>query len=136
MMFSRKFHIQNHIMLYNISTKKEENKMKRTVEIEIDLSEISNYTLSKLTRNEIGSLGLMNIGIYTYKGTLKNRVKGFKTTAKTDTLQYFENDNVRWEVIKIIPVAYECEYAVRLFNKTTDEYETFYPVLNGCEFFK
>ena len=123
-------------MLYNISTKKEENKMKRTVEIEIDLSEISNYTLSKLTRNEIGSLGLMNIGIYTYKGTLKNRVKGFKTTAKTDTLQYFENDNVRWEVIKIIPVAYECEYAVRLFNKTTDEYETFYPVLNGCEFFK
>ena len=110
--------------------------MKRTVEIKIDLSEISNYTLSKLTRNEICCLGMVNIGIYTYKGTLKNRVKGFKTTAKTDTLQYFENDNVRWEVIKIIPVAYECEYAVRLFNKTTDEYETFYPVLNGCEFFK
>ena len=110
--------------------------MKRTFEIEIDLSEISNYTLSKLTRNEIGSLGLMNMGIYTYKGTLKNRVKGFKTTAKTDALQYFENDKIRWEVIKIIPVAYECEYAVRLFNKTTDEYETFYPVLNGCEFFK
>ena len=123
-------------MLYNISTKKEENKMKRTVEIEIDLSEISNYTISKLTRNEICSLGLTNIGIYTYKGALKKRVKGLKTTAKTDTLQYFENDNLRWEVIKIIPVAYECEYAVRLFNKTTDEYETFYPVLNGCEFFK
>lgn len=110
--------------------------MKRAVVIEIDLSEISNYTLSKLTRNEIGCLGLMNIGIYTYKGTLKNRVKGFKTTAKTDTLQYFENDKIRWEFIKIVPVAYECEYAVRLFNKTTDEYETFYPVLNGCAFFK
>ena len=37
---------------------------------------------------------------------------------------------------EIIPVAYESEYAVRLFNKTTDEYETFYPVLNGCKFFK
>ena len=30
MKFSRNFHIQNHIMMYNISTKKEENKMKHS----------------------------------------------------------------------------------------------------------
>lgn len=29
-MFSRNFHIQNHIMLYNISTNKEEKNMNRT----------------------------------------------------------------------------------------------------------
>ena len=110
--------------------------MKRTVEIEIDLSEISNYTLSKLTRNEICCLGLQNIGIYTYKGALKKIVKGFKITAIAHNLTYYENDNVRWEIIRIIPSAYESEYAVRLYNKETREYETFYPVLNGCEFFK
>lgn len=110
--------------------------MKRTVEIEIDLSEISNSTLSKLTRNEICSLGLTNIGIYTYKGAIKKRVKGFKITAIAHNVVYYENDNVRWEIIRIIPSAYESEYAVRLYNKETCEYETFYPVLNGCEFFK
>ena len=110
--------------------------MKRTVEIKIDLSEISNYTLSKLTRNEIGCFGLYNMGIYTYKGALKKIVKGFKITAQCHNVVYYENDNVRWEIIRIIPVAYESEYAVRLYNKETGEYETFYPVLNGCEFFK
>ena len=110
--------------------------MKQTVNIEIDLSEISNDTLSKLTRNEIYSLGLMNIGIYTYKGALKNIVKGFKRTAIASNVMWYENDSMRWEIIKIIPLSYESEYAVRLFNKTTYEYETFYPVLNGCKFFK
>ena len=110
--------------------------MKRTVEIEIDLSEISNYTLSKLTRNEICCLGLQNVGIYTYKGALKKIVKGFKITAIAHNVVYYENDKVRWEIIRIIPSAYESEYAVRLYNKETREYETFYPVLNGCEFFK
>ena len=123
-------------MMYNISTKKEENKMKRTVNIEINLSQISNYTLSKLTRDEIYCLGLMTAGIYTYHGALKSRVKGFKTTLKTDTIQYFENDDVRWEVIKIVPRNFKNEYAVRLFNKRLECYEDFYPVLIPTPFFK
>ena len=123
-------------MLYNISTKKEDKEMKRTVNIEINLSQISNYTLSKLTRDEIYCFGLMNAGIYTYHGALKSRVKGFKTTLKTDTIQYFENDDVRWEVIKIVSLNFKNEYAIRFFNKHLDCYEEFYPVIIPTNFFK
>ena len=123
-------------MLYNISTKKEEKKMKRTVNIEINLSQISNCTLSKLTRDEIYCFGLMNAGIYTYQGKLKSRVKGFKTTLRTDTIQYFEDDSVRWEVIKIVPHDFKNEYAVRFFNKHLECYEDFYPVIIPTNFFK
>ena len=133
---SRNFHIQNHIIMYNISTKKEEKKMKRVVNIEIDLSDISNYALSKLTRDEICGLGLMNAGICTYQGELKKRVKGFKTRMINDRIQYFENDNVRWELIKIVPRSVKNEYAIRLFNKHLECYEDFYPVLIPTNFFK
>lgn len=50
--------------------------------VEIKANEIKNETIAKLTRDEIGKLGLLNIGVYTYKGTLKCRVKGLKTTVK------------------------------------------------------
>ena len=123
-------------MLYNISTKKEEKKMKRLVNIEIDLSQISNYALSKLTRDEICGLGIMNAGICTYQGELKKRIKGFKTRIITDRIQYFENEDERWEVIKIVPRNFKNEYAVRLFNKHLDCYEEFYPVIIPTNFFK
>lgn len=110
--------------------------MKRKVNLEIDLSEISNYTLSKLTRNEIYGLGLMNAGICTYHGELKKRVKGFKTRILTDGSQYFEDYNARWEVIKIVPSIFKNEYAVRLFNKHLECYEDFYPVLIPTNFLK
>ena len=110
--------------------------MKRVVNIEIDLSEISNYALSKLTREEICGLGLMNAGICTYQGELKKRVKGFKTRMINDRIQYFENDDVRWEVIKIVPRSVKNEYAVRCFNKHLECYEDFYPVLIPTNFFK
>ena len=110
--------------------------MKRVVNIEIDLSKISNYALSKLTRDQIYGLGLMNAGICTYHGELKKRVKGFKTRILTDGSQYFEDDIARWEVIKIVPTIFKNEYAVRLFNKHLDCYEDFYPVLIPTNFFK
>ena len=55
---------------------------------------------------------------------------------KTDEKQFFENDNVRWEAIKIVATCDEVEYAIRCYNKIKDEYEEFYPVLIGCDFFK
>ena len=110
--------------------------MKRVVNIEIDLNEISNYALSKLTRDEICGLALTNAGICTYQGELKKRIKGFKTRMITDRLQYFEDDNVRWEVIKIVPRSVKNEYAVRCFNKHLECYEDFYPVLIPTHFFK
>ena len=110
--------------------------MKRVVNIEIDLSDISNYALSKLTRDEICGLGLMNAGICTYQGELKKRVKGFKTRMINDRIQYFENDNVRWELIKIVPRSVKNEYAIRFFNKHLKCYEDFYPVIIPTNFFK
>ena len=110
--------------------------MKRKVSIEIDLSDISNYTITKLTRDEIYCIGLMDAGICTYKGELKKRVKGFKTRIITDRIQYFEDENARWEVIKIVPRNFKNEYAVRLFNKHLECYEDFYPVLIPTHFFK
>lgn len=104
--------------------------------VEIKANEIKNETIAKLTRDEIGKLGLLNVGVYTYKGTLKCRVKGLKTTVKTDEKQFFENDNVRWEAIKIVATCDETEYAIRCYNKIKDEYEEFYPILIGCDFFK
>ena len=100
------------------------------------MNEISNYALSKLTREEIWGLGLMNAGICTYQGELKKRIKGFKTRMIADRLQYFEDDNVRWEVIKIVPRSVKNEYAVRCFNKHLECYEDFYPVLIPTHFFK
>ena len=110
--------------------------MKRTVNIEINLSQISNYTLSKLTRDEIYCLCLMNAGICTYQGELKKRVKGFKIRLITDRIQYFENDEVRWEAINIVPRSVKNEYAVRCFNKHLECYEDFYPVIIPTNFFK
>ena len=110
--------------------------MKRVVNIEIDLSDISNFALSKLTREQICGLGLMSAGIYTYHGELKKRVKGFKTYIITDRIQHFEDDNVRWEVIKIVQRSVENEYAVRCFNKHLECYEDFYPVIFPTKFFK
>ena len=74
--------------MYNISTKKEEKKMKRVVNIEIDLSNISNYALSKLTRDEICGLGLMNAGICTYQGELKKRTDKMKVLEGIEELKY------------------------------------------------
>ena len=110
--------------------------MERKVNCEVYAGDILNSTLSKLTRYEICCFGLKGIGVHTYKGAIKSRVDGFKITAKAHNVVFFENDNMRWEVIRIIPVAYESEYAVRLYNKETGEYETDYPVSNGSVFFK
>lgn len=104
--------------------------------VEIKANEIKNETIAKLTRNEISNFGLLNVGIYTYKGKLKCRVKGLKTTVKTDEKQFFEDDNIRWEVIKIVATCDEAEYAIRCYDKIKDEYKEFYPVLIGCNFFK
>ena len=110
--------------------------MKRVVNVEIYLSEISNFAISKLTRDQICGLGLMSAGICTYQGALKKRVRGFKTSIITDRIQHFEDDNVRWEVIKIVQRSVDNEYAVRLFNKHLECYEDFYSVLAPVRFFK
>lgn len=106
------------------------------MKMEINVNKIKNETLAKLTRDEIGALGLVNCGCYTYKGSLKSRLKGLKTTMKTDMQVNFESESNRWEVIKIVAVGDEAEYVIRLYNKERESYEEFYPILLGCDFFR
>ena len=106
--------------------------------VEINANRIGNETLKKLNRLEIASLGLLNGGIYTYIGTPKCRVKGFKTTKNTLDEIWYESEEIRYEVIKIQAV---CDgdnnhYAVRRIAKDSNTYEEFWPVLWGCNFFK
>lgn len=103
---------------------------------DIKVNEIKNETLAKLTRVEIGNLGLVNCGCYTYKGSLKSRVKGLKVTMRTESQVNFESESNRWEVIKIVALGDVDEYAIRLYNKERESYEEFYPILIGCDFFR
>lgn len=105
---------------------------------ELRANEIKNETIAKLTRHEIGILGLNTVGIYTYKGELKSRLRGLKTTLKTDEQVNYESETVRWEMVKIVSSNDEGtnEYALRCYNKEKEQYEEFYQVLIGCEFFR
>lgn len=105
-------------------------------------NKIKNETIKKLTRQEISDLGLFECGCYTYKGTLKQRVRGLKTTLKTENEVHFDGEDLRWEIIKIVPEKnrfnpmLEDEYCIRCFDKNENGYLKFYQVLIGCDFFK
>lgn len=99
---------------------------------------IKNETIKKLDRQEIAELGMYDKGIYTFKGDLKCRVKGLKTTLNTENERHFEGEHIRWEAIEILATNNEGvrEYAIRCFDKDKNEYETFWQILIGCSFFK
>lgn len=99
---------------------------------------IKNETIKKLDRQEIADLGLYDKGIYTYKGDLKSRIKGFKTTKNTENERHFEGEHIRWEVIEIVATNDEGvrEWAIRCFDKERNDYETFWQMIIGCEFFR
>ena len=97
-----------------------------------------NATIKKLDRQEIADLGLYSQGIYTYKGQVKSRVKGLKTTFRTADEVHFEREHVRWEVVQIVTTNDEGknDYAIRCFDKDRNEYENFWAVLAGLKFIK
>lgn len=99
---------------------------------------MKNSTIKKLDRFEIAELGMYDLGIYTFKGDLKSRVKGFKTTLRTDDETHFEGEDFRVEVIKIVATNNEGinEYAIRVFSEERAEYLKSWPIINGCNFFR
>ena len=101
----------------------------------MNINELSNETISKLNRNEIGFFGLFNKGVYTYKGLLKSRKQGYKTQ-KGDMQVSFIGETHTVEMIKIQSLGDEAEYAMRVYDNYTGEYVTDYSVLAGCDFFK
>ena len=101
-----------------------------------DLSRIKNDTIAKLNRIDISDLGLNSQGIFTYKGTLKSRVKNYKTEKVNDHQINFSTHGTILEFIKIQSLSDTDEYALRVKDILTDRYAEFYPVLWGCKFFK
>ena len=100
------------------------------------IDELKNETISKLNRHEIGFFGLINQGVYTYKGILKSRKQGYKTVKVNENQTNFVGKAATIEVVKIVSVEDEDEYAFRVKDNETSEYVTDYNVLLGCQFLK
>lgn len=103
---------------------------------------LNNETIKKLTIKELNDLGCANIGIMPVRGIAKQRVKGLKTTLKTDTETHYEGENIRWELIKTQSV-YDDDmgheiygYVVRRFIKATNTYDDFVQILTAIGFVK
>ena len=97
---------------------------------------MTNETIKKLTNKEMNDLECMNIGICLYicDAGLKSRVKGFKTTLKSEDEMHYETDDFKFtfEFIKMS----DGTFAFRVFNNDTDEYENFVEPLWGMRFIR
>lgn len=100
------------------------------------INELKNETISRLDRHEIGFFGLINHGVYTYKGILKSRKQGFKTVKVNDYQTDFVGNAITVEAIKIVSTSGEAEYAFRVKDNEACKYVMNYNVLLGCQFFK
>lgn len=96
---------------------------------------IENETIKKLTNKEMNNLGCFNIGIGLCKGTPKRRVKGLKVTLNCGNEIHYENENVRYELIKLADESGDC-FAYRRFIKSKCEYEKYILVFEMLAFIK
>lgn len=62
---------------------------------------VENETLKKLTSREAQNLGLFSIGCLFLRGEAKTRVKGYKTTMRTETEIHYTMDDVTVELIAL-----------------------------------
>ena len=103
----------------------------------MDISRIKNETLHKLTWEEIGTLGLLNEGIVTYRGTLKARAKGYKTEVINEWQTNFIGEFFRVEFIKIQQTSTDrTDYAMRTVDLETNEYFKAFNIMAGLKFLK
>ena len=102
---------------------------------------ITNVTLKKLTNEEANNLDLISIGCMFVRGSAKQRVKGYKTTLKTEDEIHYENDNERVELIALASKSvFEGElmqdWCLRVYDKNKMEYITFVQPLFAINFVK
>ena len=62
---------------------------------------IANETLKKLTSKEAQELELFSIGCVFLRGEAKTRVRGYKTTMRTETEIHYTMDDVTVELIAL-----------------------------------
>ena len=115
----------------------------------MNIQNIKNSTISKLTANEVGELGLVNYGVGLYKGDLKSRVNGLKTVKVSENEIWFCGTSSRIEFIKLAsvnPVDGRQEWAARIwresilrdsvFQNEDGKYEEYPMGITGCRFFR
>lgn len=107
----------------------------------MNINEITNETLHKLTAWEIGALGLVNYGIGLYRGELKSRKSGWKTVKVSDWETHFEGTVSRIEFIRLESTEESKEWAARVYRKAVFDNEVatyeIYPMgIIGCDFIR
>lgn len=102
----------------------------------ITLNEVKNETLAKLTWREIGTLGLYNVGVSTYRGELKTRCRGFKRHTNDNVTYWFEDEKHRLEFTRIQSDDDTTHWAERTYNKETEKYEQYALGINGVDFIR
>jgi hypothetical protein len=100
-------------------------------------AKVKNETLKKLTHEEINNLGLFDIGVVCVKGIAKARVKGYKTTLKSETEMHYTNEekNFRVELIKSADEEFT-GWSFRYYDMAKEKYEFVYLPMIACEFVK
>lgn len=102
---------------------------------------VKNETIKKLTSKEMQELGLISIGCIPVRGEAKCRVKGYKTTFKSDTEIHYENEFDRVELVKLDSKSWfdskqMQDWCVRFFNKERNEYVSLVAPLWAINFVK
>ena len=98
---------------------------------------IKNETIKKLTHEELNNLGAYDLGIVCVKGIAKARVKGFKTTLKSDSEMHYmhESGNYRVELVRTADTEFT-GWGFRYYNIEKEKYEFIYVPMIACEFVK
>ena len=100
---------------------------------------ITNETLKKLTSKEAQELELFSIGCIFLRGEAKTRVRGYKTTMRTETEIHYTMGDVTVELIALDSKS-ELEGKVRqdwcLRVNKNGEYEKFVQPLFGINFMR
>lgn len=102
----------------------------------MDINKIKDETLAKLTNEEAQDLGLANIGFGFYKGELKTRYNGMKRVAKNEKTFVFEGTYLRAEFTELADKEEKPFWAMRIFNKERNEYETYPMGIYGVYFMR
>lgn len=101
----------------------------------MNINEIKNSTIAKLTAEEVGTLGLLNMGVMTYNGELKARRQGYKAVKVSDIETHFSAGYVGI-VVQFIKLADNSGYAMRMYDTDKNCYIQQFNILAGCGFIK
>jgi len=101
----------------------------------ININEIKNSTLAKLTCEEAQTLWLANCGFGFYKGELKTRYNGMKRVSDDGITFTFLGEKFNIEFTRLADTEMK-HWAARVYNKDQGKYETYPMGITGCGFIR